>query len=174
MLVRVVTELKTCYIYKAVLRTIKVACRNLSDASNFIRNTTKTGRMTITFGSLMFATGEDENLKMLLPGPAPEHLTMVYEQAPCFLAISSITDGACLGLDPYAGLHIRTVKLIRDIPIVTSILQPSAGASSSSSSTVSAEQDSTDDYPEIRGSTCGDSTEEGHLIVMVASTRGPS
>jgi hypothetical protein len=61
--------------------------------------------MTITFGSLTFATGEDENLKMLLPGPAPEHLTTVYEQAPCFLAISSITDDACLGLDPYAGLH---------------------------------------------------------------------
>jgi hypothetical protein len=67
MFVRVVTELKTCYIYKAVLRTIKVACRNLSDASNFIRNTAKTGRMTITFGSLTFATGEDEKSQDAAP-----------------------------------------------------------------------------------------------------------
>jgi hypothetical protein len=31
-----------------------------------------------TFGSLMFATGEDENLKMLPPGPALERLASVY------------------------------------------------------------------------------------------------
>jgi hypothetical protein len=34
--VRVVTELKICHIYEGVLRTIKVAARNLSGASNFI------------------------------------------------------------------------------------------------------------------------------------------
>jgi hypothetical protein len=34
--VRVITELKTCHIYEAVLWTIKVAARNLSGALNFI------------------------------------------------------------------------------------------------------------------------------------------
>jgi hypothetical protein len=128
----------------------------------------------ITSGSLKFAAGEDENLKMLPPGPTPERLASVYGQAPCFSAISLTTGGACLGLDPYVGLHIRAIQLVRGIPIMTSILRPSAGASRSSSSTMSDEQDSTDDYPEIRGSTCGDSIEEGCLIVMVAPAGGPS
>jgi hypothetical protein len=122
----------------------------------------------------MFATGKDKNLKMLPPRPAPERLVPVYGQAPCFQAISSTAHGACSGLDPYATLHIRTVKLIRDILIVTSILQPSTGVSSLSSSAASPDQDSVDDYPEIGGSTCGDPADEGRLIVMVASTGGPS
>jgi hypothetical protein len=48
-----------------------------------------------------------------------------------------------------------------------------ARASSSSSSAASLDQDSTDDYPEIEGSTFGDPTEEGRLIVMVALAGGP-
>jgi hypothetical protein len=75
-----------------------------------------------TFKPLMFAMGEDKNIKMLPSGSAPERLTLVYGQALCFSAISSTTEGACSGLDPYAWLHIRTVKLVRGIPIVTSIL----------------------------------------------------
>jgi hypothetical protein len=77
-------------------------------------------------------------------------------------------------LNPYVGLHIRTVKLVRGIPIMTSILQPSAGASSSPSSATSPDQDSADDYLVIWGSTCGDSTEKGLLIIMVAPAGGPS
>jgi hypothetical protein len=127
-----------------------------------------------TFGSLTFAMGEDENLKMPPPWSALECLTPIYEQAPYFLSISSTTGGTCSGLDSYVGLHICTVKLVRGISIVMSILQPSARASSSCSSAASPEQDSADDYPEIEGSTCGDSTKEGHLIAMVASARGPS
>jgi hypothetical protein len=92
----------------------------------------------------------------------------------CLLAISSTSDGTCSGLASYAGSYIRTAKLVRGIPIVTSILQPSAEASSSSSSTVSPDQDSADDYPEIGGSTYCDSTEEGRLIIMVASPGEPS
>jgi hypothetical protein len=111
---------------------------------------------------------------MLPPGSALERLTPVYEQASCFLAISSIIGGVCSGLDPYTGLHIHTVKLVRGILIVTSILQPLARASSSSSSTASSKQDSSDDYPEIRGSTYGDFTEEGRLIIMVALAGEPS
>jgi hypothetical protein len=57
---------------------------------------------------------------------------------------------------------------------VTSILQPSAGASSSFASTTFPDQDLAEDYLEIGGSTCGDSTEEGRVIVMVAPVGGPS
>jgi hypothetical protein len=78
-----------------------------------------------TFRSLTFAIGKDGNLRMLPPGPAPECLAPTYGQAPCFLVISSTTGGACSGLNPYAGQHIHTVKLVQGIPIVTSILQPS-------------------------------------------------
>jgi hypothetical protein len=48
----------------------------------------------LTFGSLTFANGEDENHKMLPLGRAPEHLAPVYGQAPCFPSISSTTDSA--------------------------------------------------------------------------------
>jgi hypothetical protein len=79
----------------------------------------------------------------------------------------------CLGLDPYAGPYVRIAKLIQGIPIVTSILQPSTGASSSSSSLASPDQDLANDYPEIRGSTYWDSVEEGRFIIMVAPIRRP-
>jgi hypothetical protein len=127
-----------------------------------------------TFRSLTFAAGEDGNLKMLPPGSAPVRLALVYGQAPCLLGITSISDGACSGLDPYAGSYICTTKLVQGIPIVTSILQPSTRASSSSSSAAPLDQDSADDYLKIRGSTCWDSTEEGRLIIMVAPTERPS
>jgi hypothetical protein len=35
--VLVVLELKICHVYRAVLQTIKVADRNISSASNFIK-----------------------------------------------------------------------------------------------------------------------------------------
>jgi hypothetical protein len=56
-----------------------------------------------TFGSLTFAAGDDEDLKMLPLGPAPKH------PAP---APSSATGGACSSSDPFAGLYIRTAKLV--------------------------------------------------------------
>jgi hypothetical protein len=120
--------------------------------------------------SLTFAAGEDENIKMLPLGPAPEHLTPVYEQAPCFPDISSKIGGACSGLNPYVGPYIYTTKFVRGISVMTSILQPPVGASSSSSSVASLDQDPADDYLEIRGSTCDDFTEDGRLIVMVAQS----
>jgi hypothetical protein len=66
-----------------------------------------------TFRSLTFAAGEDGDIKMLPPGPAPEHPTPAH---------SSASGGACSGLDPFAGLYIRTAKLIHGIPIITSTL----------------------------------------------------
>jgi hypothetical protein len=45
----IVTESETCRVYKTVLQTIKVAARNLTEATNFLQhNTINTGRMAIT------------------------------------------------------------------------------------------------------------------------------
>jgi hypothetical protein len=112
-----------------------------------------------TFGSLTFAAGEDGDLKMLPPGPTPEHLA---------LASPSVSGGSCSGSNPYAGLYIHTIKLVRGIPVVTSILRLHVGASSSSSSASTPDLDSSDDYTEIRTSACGEPAEDGHLICMVA------
>jgi hypothetical protein len=70
----------------------------------------------------MVVTGEDENLKMLPPGSVPERLTPVYGQASCPPTISSISGGACSGLNPYVGPYIYIAKLVRGIPTMTSIL----------------------------------------------------
>jgi hypothetical protein len=112
-----------------------------------------------TFGSLTFAIGEDGDLKMLPPGPAPKHPTP---------APSSTSSGACSGLDPFAGLYIYTAKLVRGILIMTSTLWPFIEASSSSSSASSPDRDSSDNYPQIGASTCKNSVEGGRLILMVA------
>jgi hypothetical protein len=111
-----------------------------------------------TFGSLTFVVGEDEDHKMLPPGPVPEHPTL----APSTLG------STCPGLDPFAGLYIHTTKLVRGIPIVTSILQTFTRAKSSSSSASSPGRDSSNEYPEIGASACGKSVDNGHLIFMVA------
>jgi hypothetical protein len=57
----------------------------------------------LTFGSLTFATREYEDLKMMPPGSAPEHLA---------LASSSTSSGFCSSTDPCAGIYIRTAKII--------------------------------------------------------------
>jgi hypothetical protein len=112
-----------------------------------------------TFRSLTFAVGEDRDLKMLPPGPTPEHPTP---------APSSTSSGVCSSLNPFTGLYIRTVKLIRGIPIVMSTLRSFTGAPSSSSSASSPNRDSSDDYTEIGASARGNSAEDNHLILMMA------
>jgi hypothetical protein len=98
-------------------------------------------------------------MKMLPPRPASEHLA---------LAPSSTSGGSYLGLDPCAGLYIRTTKLVWGISIVTSILRSLNGVLSSSSSTSNLDQDSSNDYPEIGTNICGEPVEGGRLILMVA------
>jgi hypothetical protein len=122
-----------------------------------------------TFRSLTFSVGEDGELRMLPLGPALERRMLIDGQAPWSLTTSSISGGAYSGLDCFAGLYLRTAKIIRGILIVTCTLQPLAGASSLSSSVASPDQDSSDDYPKIGISHCGDSVGEGCLIFMVAS-----
>jgi hypothetical protein len=94
---------------------------------------------------------------MLPPGEATEHT-----------APSSASSGTLADSDFFDGLYICTVKLVRGIPAVTTILRPCAGASSSSSSALSSDQGSSEDYPEIGVSTCGSSADISHLICMVA------
>jgi hypothetical protein len=110
-----------------------------------------------TFESLTFAAGEDGDLRMLPLGEATEHT-----------APSSASSGTQEDSDFFDGLYIRTTKLVRGIPVVTTILLPCAGASSSSSSALSSDQGSSEDYPEIRVSTCGSSVDISRLIFMVA------
>jgi hypothetical protein len=112
-----------------------------------------------TFGSLTFAVGEDGDLKILPPWPAPEHPTP---------APSSTTGSTYSGLDPFAGLYIHTANLVRGIPILTSTLRPFTEAPGSSSSTSSPSRDSSDDYSEIGANTYGNSTKDNCLILMVA------
>jgi hypothetical protein len=100
------------------------------------------------FGSLTFTVGEDRDLMLLPIGPAPERITLAHGQDPCSPPTSSTSDNACSCLDPFVGIYIYTAKLVRGIPVVTSILRPLVGASSSSSSAASPEPDSSDDYPE--------------------------
>jgi hypothetical protein len=121
-----------------------------------------------TFGSLTFAAGEDRELKMLPPRPAPECRVPADGQAPWSLTTSSTSGGACSGLDHFARLYFRIAKIIQGIPVVTSTLRSLARASNSSSSVASPDPDSSDDYPEIRISAYGDSVGEGRLIFMVA------
>jgi hypothetical protein len=94
---------------------------------------------------------------MLPPGEATEHT-----------ASSSASSETQADSDFLDGSYIRTVKLIRGIPVVMTILRPCAGALSSSSSALSSDQVSSEDYPEIGVSTCGSSADISHLICMVA------
>jgi hypothetical protein len=94
---------------------------------------------------------------MLPPGEAVEHI-----------APSSVSSETQAGSDLFDGPYIRTVKLIRGIPVVTTILRPCAGAASSSPSALSSDQGSSENYPEIGVNTCESSTNTSRLICMVA------
>jgi hypothetical protein len=113
----------------------------------------------LTFGSLIFDTGENGELKMLKPGPTPGHLALTS-------SLASVR--SCVGPGNCAGSYICTAKIIRGIPIVTSILRPLVGASGSSTSASTPDSDSLDDYPEIGANACGELVKDGRFIYMVA------
>jgi hypothetical protein len=123
---------------------------------------------------MTFTVSEDGDLKVLPLEDALEHLVLVHGPDPCSPANSSASNSAYLGSDPYAGLFLHTIKIAQGIPVMTSILQPSAGASSSSSSTASPGYDSTNDYLKIKGSTSWNYGKEGHMICMVVPNENPS
>jgi hypothetical protein len=126
------------------------------------------------FCSLTFTVGEDGDLKILPLGPAPKRITPTHGQDPSSSATSFASGGTCSDLDPFAGLYICTAKIIQGIPVVTSILRPLSGDSSSSSSAASPEPNSSDDYLKIGVGTYGDSVMESHLICMVPPNEDPS
>jgi hypothetical protein len=125
-------------------------------------------------GSLMFVVGEDGNLELLTQGPGLKHPELVYGQAPYYMVDPSTSGGARSGLNPYAGLYYLSAMTSRGLPIGAPIFQPSAGTASSSSSGASFDQDSTEDYPEISGSSYWNLAVEGHHISMVAPAGAPS
>jgi hypothetical protein len=111
-----------------------------------------------TFGSLTFAAGEDGDLRMLPPGEVVEHT-----------ALSSASSETQVDSNFFDGPYIRTIKLVRGIPVVTTILRPCAGASSSSSSALFSDQGSSEDYPEIGVS----SATKGTLLFTAAACLWP-
>jgi hypothetical protein len=94
---------------------------------------------------------------------------------------SSISSGQSIyfkrtysSLNPYTGPYYLAAKTSQGLSIGTPIFQSSAGTASSSSSEASPDRDSTEDYPEIGGSSRWNPPEEGHRIIMVAPTGAPS
>jgi hypothetical protein len=110
-----------------------------------------------TFGSLTFVAGEDEDLRMLPPDEETEHI-----------APSSASSETQAESDLFDRPYICTVKLIRGIPVVTTILWPCARAASSLPSALSSDQGSSEDYPEIGVNTYESSASTSRLICMVA------
>jgi hypothetical protein len=73
----------------------------------------------------MFAAGKDGELRMLPLGPAPpERRAPAHGQVSWSLTTSSTSSGACSGLDLFVELYIRTTKIVRGIPIMTSMSHP--------------------------------------------------
>jgi hypothetical protein len=123
------------------------------------------------FESLMFIAGDDGSLKLLTRDPTPRHPTPVYGQPPYLRANSSTSNGACSGLNPYAGPYYLSAKTSHGFLIGKTILQPLAGTSKSSSSGEALDQDSAEDYPEIGNSACYNLAIEAHRINMVSPAR---
>jgi hypothetical protein len=128
-------------------------------------------------GSLMFAIGEDGNLKLLPRGLAPSYCQPVYGKAPYYPADPSTSlalDNACSGLNPYVGSYYLSAMTSQGYPIGTPIFQPSVGTSSSSSLGASPDRDSIEEYPKIGGNICQNPAVETHRINMVGPARAPS
>jgi hypothetical protein len=119
----------------------------------------------------MFVAGDDGSLELLTRGPAPRHHALIYGQAP-YLSTNPATSGrASSGLNPYAGPYYRSARMSRGLPIWKTILQPKAGASSSSSSRETLDRDYAEDYPKISSSACWNPAIEALHINMVGPAR---
>jgi hypothetical protein len=112
----------------------------------------------LTFGSLIFAAGENGELKMLPLGPAPGHLASTSSSSSCRSYAGS---GHC------ARSYIRTAKIIWGILVVTSTLWLLVRASGSSTLASTPDSDSADNYLEIESSAYGEPVKDGCFIYMV-------
>jgi hypothetical protein len=66
------------------------------------------------FRTLMFTVGENGNLELPAPGPAPTHHESIYGEAtyyPVDPSTTSASGGVCSGLNPYAGSYTPTAML---------------------------------------------------------------
>jgi hypothetical protein len=79
----------------------------------------------------------------------------------------SASSDVCSGLNSYVGSYYLSVMMSQGYPIGTPIFQPSVGTSCSSSSGVSPDRGSIEDYSEIWGSVCWNPALESHRISMV-------
>jgi hypothetical protein len=122
----------------------------------------------------MFTAGDEGSLELLTRGPAPRHPASVYGQSPYLQANPSTSGEVCSGLNPFAGKYYHSARIPQGFVIGNTILQPSTGASSSSSSGEALDQDSAEDYPEIRNSACWNPAIEVRCINMVGPARGNS
>jgi hypothetical protein len=126
------------------------------------------------FESLMFIAEDDGSFELLTRDPAPRYPTPVSGQPPYLPANSSTSGGAYSGSNPYAGPYHLSAKRPQGFPIGKTILQPSAGALSSSSSGEAPDRDSAKDHPEIGSSACWKPAIEAHHINMVGPAKGNS
>jgi hypothetical protein len=126
------------------------------------------------FGSLMFTARDDGNLELLTQGPVPRHHAPVYGQAPYLLADPSTSNEGRSGLNPHVGPYYLSAMMSQEYPIRKTILQLSAGASSSSSSRATLDWDSTEDYPKIGDSACWNPAIKAQCISMVGPARSNS
>jgi hypothetical protein len=111
---------------------------------------------------------------LLTQGLTPRHPTLVYGKPSYLPGNPSTSGGACSDLNPYAGSYYLSAKTSQGCPIRKTILQPSAGASSFSSSGETSYRDSAKDYPEIRDNACWNPTIKAYRINMVGLAMGDS
>jgi hypothetical protein len=78
------------------------------------------------------------------------------------------------GLNPHVGPYYLSAMTSQGYPIRKTILQLSAGASSSSSSGATPDWDSAEDYPKIGDNACWNPAIKAHRISMVGLARGNS
>jgi hypothetical protein len=74
------------------------------------------------FESLMFATGEDENLELLTQGPVPRHLAPVYGVSPYYPTDPSTSGRTCSGLNPQRWSYYLSATTSQGCPIGKTIL----------------------------------------------------
>jgi hypothetical protein len=117
---------------------------------------------------------DNGSLKLLTRASASRHPTSVYGQPPYLLAYPSTSIEVCSGLNPYARTYYISSNTSQGRPIEKTIIQPSVGASSSSSSGEAPDRDSVEDYPEIGGGACWNPAIEVRHINMVGPARGDS
>jgi hypothetical protein len=105
------------------------------------------------FKSLMFTTREGRTLELLTRDPVPSHHKPIYEEAtyyPADPSAFSASNGVCSGLNPCVEPYYLSTMTSQGYPIGMPIIQPQAGTLGLTSSVVSTNRDSIEDYHQMR------------------------